>query len=80
MERRRFGCRCISKLLRREGLHVNHKRVYRINHLNGLSVKRRRPRKGLATERFPLLRPDAPNLIWSKDFYISLWTQWQTVG
>ncbi|MDV1032894.1 IS3 family transposase, partial [Klebsiella pneumoniae] len=42
--------------------------VYRIYHLNGLGVKRRRRRKGLATERFPLLRPDAPNLTWSMDF------------
>jgi putative transposase len=61
LERRRFGYRRIWQLLRREGLHVNHKRVYRIYHLSGLSVKRRRRRKGLATERFPLLRPDAPN-------------------
>jgi hypothetical protein len=30
-------------------------RVYRIYQLNGLSVKRRRRRKGLATERLPLL-------------------------
>lgn len=49
LERRRFGYRRIWQLLRREGLHVNHKRVYRIYHLNGLSVKRRRRRKGLAT-------------------------------
>ncbi|EOD3513493.1 DDE-type integrase/transposase/recombinase, partial [Cronobacter sakazakii] len=34
----------------------------------GLSVKRRRRRKGLATERLPLLRPMAPNLTWSMDF------------
>lgn len=68
LECRRFGYRRIWQLLRREGLHVNHKRVYRIYHLNGLSVKRRRRRKGLATERFPLLRPDAPNLTWSMDF------------
>lgn len=61
LERRRFGYRRIWQLLRREGLHVNHKRVYRIYHLNGLSVKRRR-------RRFPLLRPDAPNLTWSMDF------------
>ncbi|ELY2043108.1 IS3 family transposase [Enterobacter ludwigii] len=70
LERRRFGYLRIWQLLRREGLHVNHKRVYRIYHLNGLSVKRRRRRKGLATERFPLLRPDAPNLTWSMDFVI----------
>ena len=67
-ERRRFGYRRIWQLLRREGLDVNHKRVYRIYHPNGLSVKRRRRRKGLATERLPLLRPDAPNLTWSMDF------------
>ncbi|WP_159378320.1 IS3 family transposase [Pantoea dispersa] len=70
LERRRFGYRRIWQLLRREGLHVNQKRVYRIYHLNGLSVKRRRRRKGLATERLPLLRPDAPNLTWSMDFVI----------
>ncbi len=67
-ERRRFGYRRIWQLLRREGLHVNHKRVYRLYHLRGLGVKRRRRRKGLATERFPLLRLDAPNLTWSMDF------------
>jgi len=67
-ERRRFGYRLIWQLLRREGLCVNHKRVYHINYLNGLSVKRRRRRKGLATDRPPLLRPDAPNLTWPMDF------------
>jgi len=44
------------------GFHVNHMRVYSIYHFNALSVKRRRRRKGLATERFALLRPDAANL------------------
>ncbi|KDE33231.1 transposase [Kosakonia radicincitans UMEnt01/12] len=68
MERRRFGYRRIWQLLRREGLCVNHKRVYRIYHLKGLGVKRRRRRKGLATERLPLLRPAGPNLTWSIDF------------
>ena len=41
LERRRFGYRRIWQLLRREGLHVNHKRVYRLYHLSGLGVKRR---------------------------------------
>ncbi len=36
LERRRFGYRRIWQLLRREGLHVNHKRVYRLYHLRGL--------------------------------------------
>jgi len=68
LERRRFGYRRIWQLLRREGLLVNHKRVYRLYHLNELAVKRRRRRKGLATERLPLLRPVAPNITWSMDF------------
>lgn len=38
LERRRFGYRRIWQLLRREGLHVNHKRVYRLYHLRGLGV------------------------------------------
>jgi len=33
-------------------------------------VKRRQCRKGLASERLPQLRPDAPNLNWSMDFVI----------
>ncbi len=39
LERRRFGYRRIWQLLRREGLHVNHKRVYRLYHLSGLGRK-----------------------------------------
>jgi len=35
-------------------------------------VKLRRRRKGLATERLPLLRPDAPDLTWSMDFIIDV--------
>ncbi|WP_457184411.1 IS3 family transposase [Pantoea agglomerans] len=68
LERRRFGYRRIWQLLRLEGLLVYHKRVYRLYHLNGLGVKRRRRRKGLATERLPLLRPAAPNMTRSMDF------------
>ena len=56
LECRHFGYRRIWQLLRREGLHVNHKHVYSFYHLSGLDVKRRRRRKGLGTERLPLLR------------------------
>jgi putative transposase len=38
LERRRFGYRRIWPRLRREGLHVHHKRVYRFYHLSGLGV------------------------------------------
>lgn len=68
VEHRRFGYRRIRQLLRRERLLVNHKRTFRIYQLSGLRVKRRRRRKELATERFPLLCTDTPNLSWSMYF------------
>ncbi len=67
-ERRRFGYRRIWQLLRRDGVDVNHKKVYRIYHENGLAVHRRKRRKGLSVERQPLVRPSAPNMTWSMDF------------
>jgi len=68
LDRRRFGYRSFWQLLRHDGLHVNHKHVYRLYHLRGLGVKRRQCLKGLTTERLPLLRPAASNLIWLMDF------------
>ena len=43
LERRRFGYRRIWQLLRKKGLHVNHKQVYHLFYVSGRSVKRRRP-------------------------------------
>lgn len=70
LERRHFCYRHIWQLLRREGLHVNHKRIYRLYHLSRLGVKRRRRRIGLATEYLRLLRPAVPNLTRLMDFVI----------
>lgn len=67
-EYRRFGYRRIHIGLRREGRQVNAKRVYRLYRLADLSVRRRRRRRGVAVAREPLLRPTAPNQIWSMDF------------
>jgi len=67
-ERRRFGYRRIHVLLRREGIHVNVKRVHRLYCMDGLQVRRRRKRRGVAVERRPLLIPEAPNQVWSIDF------------
>jgi putative transposase len=67
-ERRRFGYRRIHALLRREGLHANHKRVYRLYRQAGLMVTRRRKRARVAVEREPLLLPSRPNEVWSMDF------------
>jgi len=67
-ERRRFGYRRLHALLRREGIEINHKRVYRLYSDAGLAVRKRKKRKGVAVEREPLLLPEAPNQVWSMDF------------
>lgn len=67
-ERRRFGYRRIHILLRREGVHANHKRIERLYRLAGLTVRRRRRRERIALERQPLFLPAGPNEVWSMDF------------
>ena len=66
-ERRRFGYRRIHALLRREGIEVNHKRIFRLYQAAGLAVKRRRKRCGVTVEREPLALPSKPNEVWSMD-------------
>lgn len=67
-ERRRFGYRRQHILLRRAGVQVNHKRIYRLYRAAGLMVKRRRRHHGVAVERERLSLPSAPNQVWSMDF------------
>ena len=67
-ERRRFGYRRLHILLRRAGVQVNHKRIYRLYRAPGLMVKRRRRRHGVAVERERLSLPSASNQVWSMDF------------
>jgi putative transposase len=66
--RRRFGYRRIHDLLRREGIHANHKKVYRLYRDAALSVRKRRRRKGVMIDRQALYVPTKPNEIWSIDF------------
>lgn len=66
--RRRFGYRRIHDLLRREGVRVNHKRVYRLYTGVGLSVSKRRRRKLVMLDRQVLQQPAGPNEVWSMDF------------
>ena len=67
-ERRRFGYRRIHALLRRDGVEVNHKKVYRLYREAGLAVRRRKRRKGVAVPREPLQLPTQRNEVWSMDF------------
>jgi putative transposase len=67
-QRRRFGYRRLTVLLRRGGLHVNHKKVYRLYCEEGLAVRRRKRRKFAAGARIVLAAPTQPNQRWSMDF------------
>ena len=65
---RRYGAGMIYLKLRQEGRVVNHKRVDRLYAEARLQVKRRRRKKVPVTDRQPLVRPQAPNEVWSADF------------
>jgi putative transposase len=67
-ERRRYGYRRLTVLLRREGRTVNHKRVYRLYREEGLSVRRRKRKRIGAVERQGLALPTGTNQRWSMDF------------
>ena len=67
-ERRRFGYRRIHMILKREGMKINHKKVYRIYRACGLKVLKRGGRKrALGSRRFQN-KPSAPNEQWALDF------------
>ncbi len=64
----RYGYRRIHTLLRREGWPVNHKRVYRLYRLEGLSLRLKVRKKRVSALRPILAAPTAPNEQWSMDF------------
>ncbi len=68
VERRRFGYRRIHVLLKREGVTVNHKRLFRLYREEKLSVRKRGGRKRALGTRAPVLVPLLPNQRWSLDF------------
>jgi transposase InsO family protein len=69
-KRRRRGYRLAHQELRRAGVLVNHKRVYRLWRREGLSVPARRSRKRIRNVSPPLraVTADAPNQVWCLDF------------
>jgi transposase InsO family protein len=67
----RYGYRRITALLGREGWRVNHKRVERIWHREGLKVPKKQPKRGrlwLADGSCIRLRPTHKDHVWSYDF------------
>jgi putative transposase len=69
-ERPRFGYRRLHTLVDREGLHVNHKRVYGIYREAGLQVRRRRRKRLTRGQRMPLAVPSGRGERWSMDFMV----------
>ena len=67
-ERRRFGYRRLHILLRREGVGINHKKLFRLYREERLTVRRRGGRKRAPGTRAPMAIPQDPNQRWSTDF------------
>ena len=67
-ERRRFGYRRLHILLRRAGVDVNHKKVFRLYREEQLTVRRRGGRKRAIGTRAPMAIPQGVNQRWSVDF------------
>jgi putative transposase len=66
-KRRRFGYRRIGVMPERQGMIMNHKKLYRLYREEGLSVRRRRGRKRVRGSRIPMPTPLAPGARWSMD-------------
>jgi len=67
-ERRRFGYRRIHMVLKRSGLRVNHKKVFRLYRECGLKVRKRSARKRAIGCRGATIQPCRPNQKWVLDF------------
>ena len=67
-QRRRFGYRRLHILLRREGVALNHKKLFRIYREERLTVRRRGGRKRALGTRAPMTIPQGANQRWSLDF------------
>lgn len=67
-ERRRFGYRRLHILLRREGIELNHKKLYRLYKEERLTVRTRGGRKRALGTRAPMAIPQGSNQRWSLDF------------
>ena len=67
-QRRRFGYRRLGLLLARQGVRINHKKLYRLYREERLSVRKRGGRKRALGTRAPMTIPQDQNLRWSLDF------------
>lgn len=66
--RKRFGCRRLHILLKREGLVVNHKRTERIYREEKLSLRIRRRKKLASQGKIQIEKANRSNELWAMDF------------
>jgi putative transposase len=64
----RAGYRTLYDQLRKAGIAVNHKRVYRLYREEGLAVRRQNRKRRAAGPRQPMAMPQGLNERWSMDF------------
>jgi putative transposase len=67
-QRRRFGCRRLHTMLKREELVINHKRTERIYREEKLALRIRRRKKLASQGRIEIARAERPNELWGMDF------------
>lgn len=66
----RYGYKRIHVMLKREGIHVNKKRVHRLYCLEGLQLRPKRPRRNVsgAHRKRDYVPSTRPNEVWAMDF------------
>ena len=67
-QRRRFGYRRLGLMLKRQGIKLNRKKLYRLYKEERLTVRKRGGRKRALGTRAPMTIPQGRNLRWSLDF------------
>jgi len=65
---RLYGYRRLHLLLKREGVQINWKKLYRLHKEERLTVRKRGGRKRALGTRAPMAIPQGPNQRWSLDF------------
>jgi putative transposase len=67
-QRKRFGCRRLHVMLKREGLVNNHKRTERLYREEKLSLRVRRRKKLASQARVEIATAGRANELWAMDF------------
>jgi putative transposase len=64
----KYGYLRIHVLLQRDGININHKRVYRLYCLEGLNLRRKTSKKRISVPRVEVQNASKTNELWAMDF------------